>query len=389
VNPETRAVADSSTLRLVCDVILCKERRWPGSDNQSEIAAFNTLLRYHGISALLETGLKNSAAQNSWPAAILALCREQALLRAVSEMANRAELGRVLQAFSAAGIRALLLKGTPLAYTHYENPILRPRGDADVLIGERSRYDAENVLDELGYSTPAGNLVFYESAWSRTDHLGVTHEIDLHWRSNNSQILAGLLDYNELIARAEQVPPLGPDAYAPAPVHALLFACIHRAGHRNAPYFVDDVAYPASERLIWFYDVHLLAGRMSRSELAELVELATRKRMKAICHESLIRSNEYFDTQIPRDILDALAPTGRLETSARYCNGGRATQMACELLALDTRSRLRWLRRTAFPPASYMREKYEDATISWLPLLYARRAAHGLWKLACPGRDGA
>ena len=44
--------------------------------------------------------------------------------------------------------------------------------------------------------------------------------------------------------------------------------------------------------------------------------------------------------------------------------------------------RARWLKELAFPPADYMREKYPNAANPWLPVLYARRALHGLWRLA-------
>ncbi len=87
-------------------------------------------------------------------------------------------------------------------------------------------------------------------------------------------MLAAALDYGELAARAVPLPALGRNAHAIAPVHALLLACIHRAGHANAPYHVDGIASPEGDRLIWLYDIHLLVGGMSAGELDEFVALA-------------------------------------------------------------------------------------------------------------------
>ena len=98
---------------------------------------------------------------------------------------------------------------------------------------------------------------------------GSSVDVDLHWRSSNSPALARLMDYEEMQARAVPVPSLGPAAFAPCPVHALLFACIHRAGHEHAPMYVDGVAVPVKDRLIWLYDIHLLASKMQGAELED------------------------------------------------------------------------------------------------------------------------
>ncbi len=49
-------------------------------------------------------------------------------------MLRERELVAVLAALAEAGVETLLLKGTPLAYTHYPEPALRTRCDTDVLI---------------------------------------------------------------------------------------------------------------------------------------------------------------------------------------------------------------------------------------------------------------
>jgi hypothetical protein len=301
------------------------------------------------------------------------------------ELAHRAEIIRVLDALASADAAPLLLKGTALAYSHYASAALRPRADTDLLIPRDRRTEAGLVLARLGYAKGAavdGEFVSHQSAWSRSDALGATHHLDIHWRVNNSQMLARALDYEELAARAAPLPALGRNARALAPVHALLLACMHRAGHANAPYYVDGFAIPGGDRLIWLYDIHLLVTAMSAGELAGFAALADSREVRAICGEAMQRTRECFATPIPAQVDDVLNRPGPVEASARYLSGGRARQMLGDFLALDRWSERRgWVRELAFPSAGYMRSMYSDASRSWLPVLYARRALTGVARL--------
>lgn len=371
--------------RLICRIILGEVPAWPGAGDRAQASRFIELLRQHGVATLVAWGLSDGTARESWPAEILDHCRDQSLAQAVSEMAGRAEIARVLQALADAGIKALLLKGGSLAYSHYDNPVLRPRGDTDLLVPRHSRCLAEEVLRGLGYVPSlqmAGEFISYQANWACRDRLGVIHDLDVHWRVNNSQVLAKLLDYEELAARATDVPNLCANAHALAPVHALLFACMHLAGHAFAPLYMDGIAYPAGTRLIWLYDIHLLTSALSPTELEEFAALAVRKRMASICRDALVRSTDCFRTRIPEPILERLSPAGAHEPSARYCRAGPARQMIEDFLALEGAGpRARLLGEMIFPSAAYMRGKYEGAAVSWLPFLYARRAWRACWKL--------
>src|SRR3954447_14768707 len=50
------------------------------------------------------------------------------------EAAREVDVQLVIEALAAAGIRAVLIKGAALAYTHYSRPELRPRVDTDLMI---------------------------------------------------------------------------------------------------------------------------------------------------------------------------------------------------------------------------------------------------------------
>lgn len=227
-----------------------------------------------------------------------------------------------------------------------------------------------------------GDAIFQEASWILQDRLGASHALDLHWRSSSSPVLSQLLGYEDMLAGAINVPALGPAAMTPRPVHALLFACIHRAGHVNAPLYLDGVPHPAKERLIWLYDIHLMARAMTRGEVREAVEIALCKRMAVIFREALAACSGSLGLNVPPYLMDELSRGGEDEPSARVFRGGRLRQMVGDWLALEgAGERGRWLRELVFPSEKYMRWKYARARNFWLPYLYARRAVEGLWKL--------
>jgi hypothetical protein len=84
-----------------------------------------------------------------------------------------------------------------------------------------------------------------------------------------------------------------------------------------------------------------------------------------------------FATRVPEEVLGALRAS--VEPLARYLRAGLARRAWIDMWALpDWASRVGYCREIFFPPPSYMREKYAEARLAWLPWLYARRAAEGL-----------
>ena len=372
----------------ICTVLREEPIDWPVADGPSDVSRFLVLARYHGVVPLLNERLSTALKRLSWPAEIREACKMDTVLEAMFELARRPELSRVLRALGDADVRPLILKGAALAYSHYANPAFRHRSDTDLLILPSARPKTEEVLRSQGYArveSMTGNLISQQATWRREDSLGIVHALDVHWRINNSPILWGLFTYDELASRATPLAPLGNAARGLSPVHALLFSCIHRAGHVNALYFAEGKTYWGGDRLIWLYDMHLIIGRMSDAEHAEFVALASTKQLKKICLDALKLCVECFSTRIPMHVMTDLTPSGRAEPSARYLSGGPARQMLGDFISIRTmRDRARWLGEIAFPPSEYMHRKYANAMLRWLPLLYARRAAHGLRRLAAP-----
>ncbi|MFI5280415.1 MAG: nucleotidyltransferase family protein, partial [Gemmatimonadales bacterium] len=71
------------------------------------------------------------------------------------ELVRGREITRVLGALHARGIQPILLKGTPLAYSVYDAPALRPREDTDLLIRFEDCDIVRQVMRGLGHAAPA------------------------------------------------------------------------------------------------------------------------------------------------------------------------------------------------------------------------------------------
>ena len=322
-----------------------------------------------------------------FPPGVSEACHVAYVDNTVSEVLQRAELLRVLDAFAAAGLEPLLLKGGALAYAYYPDPALRFREDADLLVREAEVDRAGEVLRALGYSRRMGPATALQSSWNVRDARGMYHHVDLHWRVNNSQLLGRVLTYDELRPRAVGVAALGSKALGLSAVDALLLACIHRAGHLMDAHFREDPEHPGGDRLIWFYDMRLIAAGFDGASWEAFVEAACAKRIRAVCLDALSIARREVGAAIPDGVLARLAAPGPAEPSAVLLDGHPASRLVGELRATAGLSgRIAFLRAVAFPSPAHMRQKYAAASLRWLPWLYARRGIEGLWKLAVPRR---
>lgn len=332
----------------------------------------------HGVAALVQSRL---GAAPGWPRATLEALRDRAAAAAIWELHHQEILTRLIAALAGRGVAPVLLKGTALAYACYPDPALRTRSDSDMLVPPEAREAADGALGALGFARGtevSGELISYQAGYRLEDRLGAAHAVDLHWRVSNAQVLARLFDHAELRARGVPVPALGAGAVATGRVDALMIGCMHREVHRRAPYWVEGVAQFLPDRLIWLYDLHLLAGALSPGEWDGLVERAHEKGLAATCHDGLARTAELLGTALPAGLLEALARGRRPEPAHAYLQASAARQEYLNFRALaGLGPRLRFLRELAFPPAAYMRARYGHVRPGWLPWLYARRLVRG------------
>ncbi len=318
---------------------------------------------------------------SSWPAVVREALEGASRTAVARELLVQRELTRVLDTLGAQSVHPVLFKGSALAYTLYPHPSLRSRSDTDLLIREADTHAVRETLRALGY-TPSllcdGELLFRQFELVRDDEFGVSHALDFHWAISTQAVFADVFIYQELSAQAVPVPPLGPNARAPATVDALLLALIHPAMHHKN-----------EQRLLWVYDVHLLAKALDPGGFNELVNRATPKGIAAVCAHGLRVSRDCFGTAIPPGVLDRLAAAPVSEQpSAAYLAPARswANETASNLRGLPRWSdRLRLLKEIALPSPRYMLQAYGvgDSGLgkALLPALYLHRGVRGVWRV--------
>jgi hypothetical protein len=152
--------------------------------------------------------------------------------------------------------------------------------------------------------------------------------------------------------------------------------------HRVAHHFDSD-------RLLWLYDIHLIASRLDTHSWSEFIDLAAARRVLAICRAGLRRSVEHFRTHVPAFVWanDRAVGQGDKEMTAAYLdqNRWRARVVLHDLRALPTwRERRQLLREYAFPSAEFMRKVHAPSSTTLLFWLYARRILFGARKWLAP-----
>jgi hypothetical protein len=324
----------------------------------------------HRVLVLLGAQLRDAGTLPQWPAAFRDAFsvaeRRQAALGCVRHL----ELTRVLAALDAAGVRTLVFKGAAIATTHYAAPHLRPHTDADLLIDAADVGSLARVLAPLGYRQQhetAGRLVSYQNHYGRHDRYGVFHALDVHWKISNRHALAERFQFGELWSDRCALPTLGPAATTVGAVHALLLALVHRAGH-----------HPGSSNLLWLYDLHALADRMSAGEREEVARLAVSKGLAMLASEGLTITRDTFGTPLD-DVIRALRESTHANPAPMLPGRSRlAAVVGQDLQALNTwQARRCLLREHLFPAPAYIRGKYGVRSSMLLPALYAWRIVAG------------
>jgi hypothetical protein len=334
----------------------------------------------HGVLLLVGRMLRDSKWTDDIPSELSESLSSRARCDQSVELVRREELRRVVGALHSSGISSIVFKGAALAYTHYEFPHLRPRLDTDLLIAPDNRLRARDVLESIGY-TPANvvarDALFTEAMFHRKGIGTVHHVLDLHWRVISRPLFREVLTLDEIHSSVVTVPALGPAARTLDPVHALLLACIHPVAHHHSDW-----------RLIWLYDVALLADRLNAAEWLRFRQLATARHVSCICkHAFELVARHLGERDWLRDSGMLAIPDRRRyeEASAAYLEG---RQSAWRDLLLDLNAsrgllgKSRLLLAHAFPDLKYMRAQY--STSGWLALTsaYIRRLAGACVQLA-------
>lgn len=241
-----------------CALLRREAVTWPFGGDEAAAGRFTGYLAEQGVLPLAAAAMAGNARNRGLPPLLRLRIEGAASLHREVEARRVKELRRVVGRLPEAGAAPLVMKGAALAYGLYPAPHLRPRADADLLVPEPCVARVHRLLKRLGYRCrPLMNRRFSNFQFeAEREEGGLVHRFDIHWRINNRLVLAAVLGHDELSRAAVPLDALCPGARALGPAHALLLACLHRAGE----------PLPGRDRLIWLYDIHLLLETVSPAE---------------------------------------------------------------------------------------------------------------------------
>ena len=337
----------------------------------------------HGIEPLIFAALEHQPQRNPTIDTIRDRLKPKVQAQAVTELTKKVAIRTILERFAQAQIPVVILKGAALGYSLYPEPYLRPRGDLDLLVSETDREAADTLLIANGYQRldairEAGS---FQITYQQTQTTHPTDPIDLHWKLNDHRLFADLLPPEQLLQASEPAPSLSPHARTLCRVHAMLHACMHRAANFTTHYHVagEDIVNP--DRLIWLYDIHLLAQAFTDTDWEQFCDFARANQLRAVCRDALLATQRALTIQIPDPALRRLAAPGPTEPSAAYLRTGLTRKLLTDIKAQPNwQARIRLAASYALPPEEFMRRKYDKQT--WpLPALYLLHLGRGIRKL--------
>jgi hypothetical protein len=175
---------------------------------------------------------------------------------------RQADVSRVISAFDAMGIPALVLKGVGLVATCYDHAGLRHMTDADVMVPERQRDAALEVLAADGWVVPPPEKLRsfpLEYAWGCKHSNGA--RLDLHWNAPDELVLRGdeARSCDDLWEASVEIDIAGVPARTLCPPDHLLHVAVHGLrwlSHAQLRWIADATTILASNTFDWDRVVH-------------------------------------------------------------------------------------------------------------------------------------
>lgn len=328
----------------------------------------------HGVVALLFYALSQNENWKAFPVEFRKSLSQPTYQQLASDMRGQHDLGEILDQFDQAGIRYLLIKGAGLAYTHYDFSYLRARCDTDVLFPDKAVSEqAWTLLKSMGFlrmNTLSGEFVGYQHCCYRPLGQGFQQVLDCHTKINDYQFFADTLDFDELFAQSVPLPQLAESARTLGAIHALLMACMHR---------VATLPFGNANRLIWLFDMYLLAQSFDDGQWQQFLALANERSICGTCKHSLDAAGEFFPLLVPAEILAGLEKAAKNEPFKPGVQMKRwqyYLQVFKSTRGIGRKARL--IREHFLPPGEYLMQKYQTRNRLALPFLYVYRVFAGL-----------
>lgn len=247
----------------------------------------------HSVFPLLDRHLR-AVAPELIPAPTVERLKTETRANVVRCLALSAELIRITEALTAAGISPLPYKGPAIASQAYGDITAREFEDLDLIVRQRDLEKANEIVCGLGYEArfPAlhtrGNsasLVPGEYNYSNAERRTI---LELHTELTLRHFPQAL-ELDEFFVRAVKIDLGGRALSTFAPEDALLFLAVHAA---------KDFWL----KLIWVTDVAELIRRQTALNWVTLMLRARELRLQRMLHVNLLLARDLFETHLPMDV---------------------------------------------------------------------------------------
>lgn len=375
INAVDRFLAETTRAALEAAQGPCWPSEWTDCAAQEMVA---DRVAFHGIAVLLGEA---PAILAGWPEEVIARVHDEMRLAALWEEIHRTHLVQLLEQLAQAGITAIVMKGTALAYLLYRDPAARRRGDTDLLVRPGDLAAARRVLARAGCrrgDDPHG--LNFQETWLIDCGAGMVHTIDLHWQPLDSPVLQKLLPPEQVWDRRIAVPCLSPHVSAPHPVLMVMHGAINQAWHEAHGFNVGDGRVVGGKRLIWAVDYLRLTQSFTTADWQKLADFCEAGEASAIVCAALDSARRDLGLSVPVAILERLRQHSGCSGALDYIRRvGTPQAFLQDFAAAQSLSmRLTLLSSLAFAPRSHLLQKYPHLSRWPSVLLQLRRYADGI-----------
>lgn len=272
------------------------------------------------------------------------------------------QLKEIVNIFKKDDIKYILLKGFGMGITIYSDPVFRIGDDIDLLVLRDDVVKAESALESLGYK--CNDKIFKAVSGFHMEEKYIRKKsvnVDLHW---DIHILYGMRTgefITDLYERACEVHEGSLTFKVLHPVDNLVYCSIHIDKH------------PDEIRLIWIYDLSLIAKELSnKDDWEEVRERAIQWQAVMVLKRALVLAQTWTDIKIPEGFLVSLKKERSIKDRIygyKLFNSFKKSFLT-ERVSINN---IQYLLKTIFPEPSRMYRDFPPSHRMLLPLSYIRR----------------
>jgi len=252
----------------------------------------------------------------------------------------------LLQRMQDAAIPCIMLRGQSLAESLYQPPVSRPQTDIDLLVDEGDVETAKQIAVKAGFKPVENHPLLFLREGALLD----LHADPLDMERIHAWGYLTPMRTRDFFAHAEQGELAGVPALLVHPRVNLPYLCFHAMKH-------------SFERLIWLWDIALLARRVQeKNQWDEVLEGIREYRLERPCFYALSYVRAHLDAPVPEYLLEKIQPVMNWRERtlfSRFMHHEIIPFLAERLFARmmpDVRHRLAFWRETIIPREEVRRQ---------------------------------